>query len=261
VTTTLEPPSPTNPPSPPGEGRGPGQVSRGLYKYGQGYWVRVMTAVMASALVLATAGWVFKSLSAVNLPTPTWSLQLEGYRGAQPSAGQVVELLAAPEAGGGPADVQGSASVVSYEPITPTTGLLRIGSITMAEKVPDPGDAGMVRLLSGPGAPPESASTARVVAATGVPVFQLLYLQAGVASLMLLLGTALVYWYAGRKPGAVDFLIATDGEMKKVNWSTRKEIVGSTWVVIAASVLIAAFLFAADFAFSEVMYQVGVIER
>ena len=34
-------------------------------------------------------------------------------------------------------------------------------------------------------------------------------------------------------------MIATEGEMKKVNWSTRREIIGMTWVVIGLTVFIA----------------------
>ena len=49
---------------------------------------------------------------------------------------------------------------------------------------------------------------------------------------------------AAAADGAGTILIATDGEMKKVNWSTRKEIVGSTWVVVAATFLLTAVLIA-----------------
>ena len=45
------------------------------------------------------------------------------------------------------------------------------------------------------------------------------------------------------KPSNVDFLIATDSEMKKVNWTSRKELIGSTKVVIIFMFLIALFLF------------------
>ena len=41
------------------------------------------------------------------------------------------------------------------------------------------------------------------------------------------------------KPTNVDFLIATDSEMKKVNWTSRKELIGSTKVVIVFMFLIA----------------------
>src|SRR5580765_7213874 len=45
--------------------------------------------------------------------------------------------------------------------------------------------------------------------------------------------TAGVSWYYLNQPKVVDFFIATESEMKKVNWTSRKEIVGSTKVVIA----------------------------
>jgi len=66
----------------------------------------------------------------------------------------------------------------------------------------------------------------------------------------------LVYW-KNRK--TVEFFIATEGEMKKVNWSTRKEIVGSTWVVIIVAAAITGILFVVDMFFSEVFKMAGVL--
>ena len=48
--------------------------------------------------------------------------------------------------------------------------------------------------------------------------------------------------------------------MRKVNWSTRKEIIGSTQVVIVAAFLLAAFLFGIDTAFAKFFQIIGVIE-
>jgi preprotein translocase subunit SecE len=93
----------------------------------------------------------------------------------------------------------------------------------------------------------------------GIPVFNMLYLQAGVAGLIVLLGSWLIYWLVGHNPGSVEFLIATDAEMKKVNWSTRKVIFDSTWVVIGATFLIAGVLFAADTLFSQLFRAIGVL--
>ena len=45
------------------------------------------------------------------------------------------------------------------------------------------------------------------------------------------------------KPPNVDFLIATDSEMKKVNWTSRKELIGSTKVVIIFVLFITLMLF------------------
>jgi preprotein translocase SecE subunit len=82
-----------------------------------------------------------------------------------------------------------------------------------------------------------------------------------VAALVILLGAVLVYRIVGQQPKQVDFLIATDSEARKVNWSTRKEVIGSTWVVIGAMFLIAATLFVIDLAFQGAFTAIGVLER
>ncbi len=48
---------------------------------------------------------------------------------------------------------------------------------------------------------------------------------------------------------SADFMIATESEMKKVSWSSRKEIVGSTKVVIVFTCILAVVLFAVDMLF------------
>jgi preprotein translocase SecE subunit len=71
---------------------------------------------------------------------------------------------------------------------------------------------------------------------------------------------ALIYYFAFRKPSSGDFLIATEGEMKKVNWSTRREIFGSTGVVISVMVFSTAFLWLIDNTFVFVFQWIGVLE-
>lgn len=70
----------------------------------------------------------------------------------------------------------------------------------------------------------------------------------------------LLFWlvYGGR--GSGEFLIATEGEMKKVNWSTRKEVFGSTRVVIVISLMIALILFVVDFLFSSFFRSIGLLK-
>lgn len=60
--------------------------------------------------------------------------------------------------------------------------------------------------------------------------------------------TVVVYRIINR-PNVVDFLIATDSEMKKVNWTTRAELIGSTKVVIIFMFLIGLLLFLFDIIF------------
>jgi preprotein translocase subunit SecE len=59
----------------------------------------------------------------------------------------------------------------------------------------------------------------------------------------------LIYWLLN-KPALADFLIAAEGELKKVNWSSKQEIIVSTVVVIIVVVVMATLLGATDFIFS-----------
>ena len=57
-----------------------------------------------------------------------------------------------------------------------------------------------------------------------------------------------IYWFAN-KPRVADFLIAAEGEIKKVSWSSRKEIMASTIVVVSVVLLMAGWLWAWDMGF------------
>jgi preprotein translocase SecE subunit len=63
----------------------------------------------------------------------------------------------------------------------------------------------------------------------------------------LFIGLSILIMWLTNKPSLADFLIAAEGEMKKVNWSTREEITVSTIVVISVVVILAALLGVADF--------------
>lgn len=57
-----------------------------------------------------------------------------------------------------------------------------------------------------------------------------------------------LYWLVN-KPTVADFLIAAEGELKKVSFSSRREIAVSTFVVIVVVVLMAVMLGFTDFVF------------
>jgi preprotein translocase SecE subunit len=82
----------------------------------------------------------------------------------------------------------------------------------------------------------------------------------GVAAGFFVLYAGFVWWLTNKHEN-VDFLIATDSEMKKVNWTSRKELIGSTKVVIVFMFLIAFFLFAIDLLFSYFFYLIGVLKN
>lgn len=71
---------------------------------------------------------------------------------------------------------------------------------------------------------------------------------------------SLLYMFVWVKPRSVDFLVATETEMKKVNWSTRKEIVGSTIVVIGLAAGIAGFCKAVDLMFFAFFTAIRVLD-
>jgi len=86
------------------------------------------------------------------------------------------------------------------------------------------------------------------------------FIQAGVSIIVIVTGGLIGYQLIGRKPKLVDFMIATEGEMRKVNWSTRREIVGSTILVILLTLYIAIFCQIADLGFSAFFRWFGVLE-
>ena len=64
---------------------------------------------------------------------------------------------------------------------------------------------------------------------------------------LLLIGAGLwVAWRAVNYPTFADFLIATEAEMNKVSWSTRKRLVQDTIVVLTTVFLFAVFLLVVD---------------
>jgi preprotein translocase subunit SecE len=82
----------------------------------------------------------------------------------------------------------------------------------------------------------------------------------GVVAASVVAMSLLVFWLMN-KPTNADFLIATDSEMKKVNWTSRQELIGSTKVVIFFVVFITLLLFAIDILFGYVFFWVGVLKQ
>jgi preprotein translocase SecE subunit len=60
---------------------------------------------------------------------------------------------------------------------------------------------------------------------------------------------ALLSFWLVNKHSFADFLIAAEGEMKKVSWSSRQEIAVSTFIVIFVVVVMAILLGTTDIAF------------
>lgn len=54
------------------------------------------------------------------------------------------------------------------------------------------------------------------------------------------------------------FFIEVTVELKKVSWSTKKEVISSTWVVVISSMFLGVFIAMADFVLSK---AIGFIIR
>ncbi|MSR29202.1 MAG: preprotein translocase subunit SecE [Phycisphaerales bacterium] len=87
-----------------------------------------------------------------------------------------------------------------------------------------------------------------------------IYLSWGAGGLLVALCLPFVYLWTARSETTVDFLVATETEMKKVSWPTRREVSGSTIIVIAASAVIAIFCFLFDQAFFFLFVQMNVLK-
>lgn len=87
------------------------------------------------------------------------------------------------------------------------------------------------------------------------------YVQAAAALVVIFTLGPLVYRLVASKPRTSDFLIATEGEMKKVNWPSQKEVTGSTWVVIWCVLLFTALLYVSDVVFFAILQGAGILER
>ncbi len=224
-------------------------VQYGLYKYGKGYWVRVMTAVMAGVLAVAGSFWASDQLSAVPIPMPTWEVTTSATTG-QLAPGARLEFVNDQVE---PPMVVASATVRSVESQSAGSADFIVGEIVSA-KGRDLREGRLVRAADG-----GAAVGARVESARGIPAFNRMILQTSVAGVLILAGVAGVYWLVGRKHQSVDFLIAVDDEMKKVNWSTKKNIRDSTIVVIMATFGIAAILFLFDGIFQFLTTRTGIL--
>ena len=220
----------------------------GIYKYGQGYWVRMLTAVLAGTLILMGAAWSWSRLAVVSIPITGYSLSVTQVSGNLAPA-ETVELFKGREK-------IGTAAVESFVPLAgDASGVAKVKDVAL-DKGRIAADIDRVRL--GDAASPTFSG---VVAGRDPKfLFPKVYLQAGVASLIVLLGGFFLHRFVAARPTTVDFLVATDSEMKKVNWSTRQVIQDTTIVVIGATFLIAGFIFVADIGLRMLMELIGVLK-
>lgn len=228
-------------------------MAHGVYKSGQGYWVRVLTAVFAGVLVLAGGAWAWKQGALIRPPIESWRLTLRGVQG-DAALGDRVEFVGTnPLKALGPegrqvSEVLGHAIVEEVQ-----RNQIIVAELEFEEGL-NPSQADRVADAA------QSGFAARIVGKQGIPAYEPMLVQLSLMGAFVLVGGCLIYFLVGLNKRSSEFLIATDGEMKKVNWSTRKEVIGSTWVVVFACFLIAAFLFVIDFIFAQIFMALDVLE-
>jgi len=130
-------------------------------------------------------------------------------------------------------------------------------------RVLKPGQGIHVRWASAIGAGVLAVSMAHFVWSK-LPLFgfieQNYYIRTLLPVIVLLAAAYLIFWAVGRNQSVVDFMIHTEGEMKKVNWSTRKEVWGATRVVIVTVLALAILLFVVDMFFIFFFGAIGVLK-
>ena len=67
---------------------------------------------------------------------------------------------------------------------------------------------------------------------------------------------ALLLFWLVNKPNLADFLIAAEGEIKKVSWSSRREIVASTTIVIGVVLSMGVMLVGVDSLFVLLFHNI-----
>lgn len=105
-----------------------------------------------------------------------------------------------------------------------------------------------------------AAWLARLLRTVRIGDIQPVFIQAGAFLLVCAVFTVIGYRLLGTNPRVVEFMIATESEMKKVNWSTRREIIGSTWLVIGLTIFLSLLCFGFDSIFQFIFQAIRVLE-
>ncbi len=233
-------------------------MSLGIYKQGQGYWVRVLTAAALGVAIIAAAAWGWDQAGIIRLPAREWTISLSNVSGEiKPGDSVVLQYYDTENGAADKLSDMGSAIVDSYNEGKSASGIVVISGFS-GEKIRKRASDAERLYIGELGA---ETTSAIVRGGTPTPIFPVLYIQVGVAGSIMLLGAVAIYIFVGAKKKSVEFLIATDGEMKKVHWTSYREIKGSTIVVIAATFLIAGFLFGVDTLFAKIFSAIGVLQK
>ena len=84
-------------------------------------------------------------------------------------------------------------------------------------------------------------------------------------ALLVMIGVALlaagVLYYFNNRKTVVDFLIETEGELRKVTWPSRDSVIGSSLVVVVTVIIMGVLIYLSDIVIStllhDVVYKIG----
>jgi preprotein translocase SecE subunit len=79
-----------------------------------------------------------------------------------------------------------------------------------------------------------------------------------IVAILLVLGSALLVYYAVNRPDLADLLIDTEGEMRKVTWPTLEEAKNSSLVVIVCVVIMGVLITVFDALLRVAFTLVGI---
>ena len=244
-----------------------------LNKPGHGKWTRILTAAGIGIIVVFGLSWILGEMegwlgprSQISDVTPsgqvageTFTLEaiytnpagteLKGtvsYRAESTDDVKAVisalQTRAESEAAANPSSAWGLISPSSFD----TEGTLRLTAkstgVPFTVNASSTGNARLVAAVN---------TTARAGDAT---------VAQGITAGVVIVLFGLFTWWLMNKESIVDFMGATETEMRKVNWPTKKEIVGSTWVVIFGTLFITLILFIVDIGFFWLFSQIGILD-
>ena len=92
-----------------------------------------------------------------------------------------------------------------------------------------------------------------------IPVIDVMITWGVAISTIFFVGSLVGIAYLYNKPKVADFLIETQIELQKVSWPTREELRDATIVVISLTVVLGAFVFAANKLSEMLMRVLGVL--
>jgi len=125
----------------------------------------------------------------------------------------------------------------------------------MVTRIYKPGQGKYTRLCSG--------ATVVIIVALGCwrlyqaldASYENLWLVTMIPVAVMVASAVLILWLLN-KPTLADFMIAAEGELKKVNWSSRREIYVSTAVVVVVLIVMAVLLGTTDMVFRMIFESV-----